>query len=138
MRYIKSCGFVAYKQIANENYYLIIKGRNGDVGFPKGHMEEGESEMQTAVRELKEETGIEVEALQGFRQMTEYKLKRIGAIKQVVYFLGKCTTDKIICQESEITSAVFLPYTQALCALTFDETKRILADAEEYIRIQKK
>ena len=39
MRYIKSCGFVAYKQIESRNYYLIIKSLNGDVGFPKGHME---------------------------------------------------------------------------------------------------
>lgn len=134
MRYIRSCGFVAYKQIGNENFYLIIKDRNGDVGFPKGHMEEGESEMQTAIRELKEETGVEVESIEGFRRQTEYKLKRVpGAIKQVVYFLGKCTSDKITPQQSEVKSAAFLHYADALGALTFDETKSILADAEDFI-----
>ena len=138
MRYIKSCGFVAYKQIDNENYYLIIKDRNGDVGFPKGHTEDGESEMQTAIRELKEETDIEVEAIDGFKRCVEYKLRRGNAIKQVVYFLGKCTRDKIICQKSEITSAAFLPYNEALSALTFDETKSILRDAEQTINQQKK
>ena len=135
MRYVKSCGFVAYKQIENENYYLIIKGRNGDVGFPKGRMEDGESELQTAIRELKEETGVEVEPIDGFRSLTEYKLKRAsGAIKQVVYFLGKCTDDNVVIQPSEILSAEFLSYADALKALTFEETKNILSVAESFIK----
>ena len=66
MRYIKSCGFVAYKQIENKNYYLIIKSLNGDIGFPKGHMEIGESELQTAIRELKEETGLDSAYMEQF------------------------------------------------------------------------
>ena len=68
MRYIKSCGFVAYKRIESINHYLIIKSLNGDMGFPKGHMESGESELQTAIRELKEETGVDVKVIQGFRR----------------------------------------------------------------------
>ena len=57
MNYEKSCGFVVYKKIDNINYYLLIKSLNGDVGFPKGHMELGETEIQTAIRELKDEMG---------------------------------------------------------------------------------
>ena len=64
MRYIKSCGFIVYKAENNENFYLIIKSHNGDVGFPKGHMEPGENELQTAIRELKEETGFTTEDLE--------------------------------------------------------------------------
>lgn len=138
MRYIKSCGFVAYKQIGNENYYLIIKGNNGDVGFPKGHMEEGESELQTAIRELKEETGVEVEPIDGFRRQIEYDLPRVpDAIKQSVYFLGRCVTEEIILQETEVAEAAFLSYAEALSALTFEETKIILRDAERAINQKK-
>ena len=72
MTYIKSCGFVAYKRIENINHYLIIQSLNGDVGFPKGHMESGESELETAIRELKEETGVDVKVIQGFRRQIEY------------------------------------------------------------------
>lgn len=135
MRYIKSCGFVAYKQIGNENYYLIIKGKNGDVGFPKGHVEDGESEIQTAIRELKEETGAEVEVIHGFRRQSEYKLKKPrGAVKQVVYFLGRCTIDRITCQPSEVDAADFMSFDDALRALTFEEMKDILKEAEDFIR----
>lgn len=138
MKYIKSCGFVAYRQVDNENYYLIIKSLNGDVGFPKGHMESGESELQTAIRELKEETGIEVKVIQGFRRQIEYELLKIpDTIKQSVYFLGECTSDKIVCQEYEVAQASFVSYEEALNNLTFIETKSILKDAEKFISLRK-
>lgn len=134
MRYIKSCGFVAYKRIENANYYLIIKSQNGDVGFPKGHMESGESELETAIRELKEETGVDVKVIQGFRRQIEYELRRVpDTIKQSVYFLGECTSDKIICQEAEVAEVSFISYEDALKILTFEETKNILKDAEIFI-----
>ena len=134
MRYIKSCGFVAYKQIGNEKYYLIIKSLNGDVGFPKGHMESGESELETAIRELKEETGVDVKVIPGFRRQIEYELRRISdTIKQSVYFLGECISDNIVCQEAEVTEAGFVSYEDALKLLTFDETKNILGDAEKFL-----
>ena len=136
VRYIKSCGFVTYKQIEGVNHYLIIKSLNGDVGFPKGHMEHGESELETAIRELKEETGVDVKVIQGFRREIEYKLHRIpDTIKQSVYFLGECTSDKIICQEAEVAEAGFIPYEDALKILTFEETKSILKDAEAIIKL---
>lgn len=134
MRYIKSCGFVAYKRIESINHYLIIKSLNGDMGFPKGHMESGESELQTAIRELKEETGVDVKVIQGFRRQIEYELRRIpDTIKQSVYFLGECTSDKIICQEAEVAEASFVSYEDALKILTFEETKNILKDAEIFV-----
>ena len=136
MQHIKSCGFVAYKQIENRNYYLIIKSLNGDVGFPKGHMELGEDELQTAIRELREETGIEVRVVTGFRRQIEYPLVGISnAIKQSVYFLGICESDSIVCQVEEVAEANFVSYEDALEILTFEETKSILKDAELFIRL---
>ena len=136
MRYIRSCGFVAYKRIENVNHYLIIKSLNGDIGFPKGHMEPGESEIETAVRELKEETGVDVKVIPGFRRQIEYELRRTpDTIKQSVYFLGECTSDKITCQEAEVAEASFISYKDALKILTFEETKNILKDAEAIIKL---
>jgi tRNA nucleotidyltransferase (CCA-adding enzyme) len=135
MKYIKSCGFIAYKQAENKNYYLIIKSLNGDVGFPKGHMENEESELQTATRELKEETGVEVEVVPGFRRQIEYPLPKVpGAIKQSIYFLGRCTSDRIFLQEAEVAEARFVSYEDALMLLTFEQTRNILKDAESYIQ----
>ncbi|MBR2340801.1 MAG: NUDIX domain-containing protein [Clostridia bacterium] len=134
MKYVKSCGFVVFKQTENENYYLIIKSSNEDVGFPKGHMEKGETELQTAIRELKEETNVEIKVVDGFRRQIEYKIpKTVDTIKQCVYFLGICTKDEIICQAEEVTEAAFMPYEKALSFLTFTETKDILTSAQEFI-----
>ena len=133
MKYIKSCGFIVCKQ-REKNYYLIIKSLNGDIGFPKGHMEENETELQTAIRELKEETNIEIRVVDGFRKQIEYKMpKTADTIKQSVYFLGICTNDEIVCQVGEVSEAFFLPYEKALEILTFTETKGILKSAQEFI-----
>lgn len=134
MRYIKSCGFIVYKAENNENFYLIIKSHNGDVGFPKGHMEPGENELQTAIRELKEETGMDVDTIHDFRYQIEYPLPRVpDAMKQTVYFLGKCASDDIIIQETEVASAEFVTYDKAIEKLTFEETKNMLKKAKDII-----
>ena len=134
MRYIKSCGFIVYKAENNENFYLIIKSHNGDVGFPKGHMEPGENELQTAIRELKEETRMDVDTIHDFRYQIEYPLPRVpDAMKQTVYFLGKCASDDIIIQETEVASAEFVTYDKAIEKLTFEETKNMLKKANDII-----
>ena len=130
----KSCGFIAYKTIDNANYYLLIRGINGDVGFPKGHVEGDESEIETAKRELKEETNIEVIPIDGFRKEIKYKMpSKKNTMKQVVYFLGKCINDKIVCQLEEITDAGFFTYSDAYKIITFDDSRKILVEAEEII-----
>ena len=134
MQYIKSCGFIVYKQVGAKNYYLLIKSLNGDVGFPKGHMEEKETELQTALRELKEETNAEIEIIDGFRKQIEYKMPKMrNTLKQSVYFLGKYQKNEIIPQVKEVAEAVFLPYEKALECLTFTETKNILICAQNFL-----
>ena len=68
---------------------------------PKGHMEEGESEVQTALREVKEETGLDIDLEDDFRQSVEYYPKP-NVKKQVVYFLGHARNDHVVRQEEEI------------------------------------
>lgn len=134
MQYVKSCGFIVYKTVENTNYYLIIQSTNGDIGFPKGHMEDGETELQTAIRELKEETNVDVEIIEGFRKQIEYPLpKRPDVIKQSVYFLGRAVTDDVICQEGEVINAAFVSYDDAMRTLTFEDTRRLLEDAKTYV-----
>ena len=134
MEYVTSCGFVPYREVGGERQYLIIHSRNGDCGFPKGHMEPGETEHETAIRELKEETNMEVRIIDGFRRQIEYPLPhRENVMKRSVYFLGKCADGTLVCQECEVAAALFVPFEEALEALTFEETKEILRDAEEFL-----
>ena len=134
MLYEKSCGFVVYKETEAGRQYLIIRGSHGEYGFPKGHTEPGETELETAIRELKEETDLQVQVIGGFRRQIAYQLRaNMNITKQAVYFLGKCHDDRITLQESELMEARFLPLDQALAQLSFDMIIRILKEADAYL-----
>lgn len=134
MIYEKSCGFVVCR-IEEQPLYLLIRAYNGEWGFPKGHMEPGETEIDTAHRELLEETGVTAEPVPGFRQAIEYPvLSRPGTIKQSVYFLGMAKSVEIVRQESEVAEAAFLPFEESLARLTFRDTRDILMAAERCIQ----
>ena len=134
MRYIKSCGAVVFTRLNNEIHYVIIRQTNGDWGFPKGHMELNETEYETAIRELKEETNVEVQVIDGFRRQIEYKFpNKANVMKQSVYFLGKCTAVDVVCQETEVSEALFVPIEVALELLSFEDTKNILKEVDIYL-----
>ena len=75
MREEISCGAVLYTRVEGEIKYLIIKQRGGHYGFPKGHMENGETEEETALRETWEETSLRPEIKKGFRKQVQYTLR---------------------------------------------------------------
>ena len=134
MKYEKSCGGVVYTRENNKIRYVIIQHLGGHWGFPKGHMEPGEDEQMTALREIQEEVGLSVSLVDGFRIEEQYPLpNKPGVTKQVVYFLAEYTQQEIRYQEEELTAACLLPYEEAIERLTFDETKRILAKANAYL-----
>ena len=65
----KSCGALVYRKKQDRLELLLIRHKNGGHwSFPKGHVETGETEPQTALREIKEETGLDVGLCEGFRQ----------------------------------------------------------------------
>lgn len=80
----KSCGAI----IINKNKVLLIRQKNGDIGFPKGHMESGEQEEETAIREVKEETNVNIIIDKTKRYQTSYFTDK-GIYKEVVYFVAK-------------------------------------------------
>lgn len=135
MRREKSCGFVAFKEEDGERLYLLIRSQRGEYGFPKGHTEPGETELETAERELKEETNVEVERVDGFRLQIEYMIpRRETVLKEAVYFLGRCKEGDIVCQEEEVSEAAFLRFEDALKLLPFENTRGVLREAEGFLR----
>ena len=135
MQYIKSCGAVVFTRHENKIFSVLIRHHNGDCGFPKGRMEPGETEQETALREIREEVGLNVRILDGFRQEACYPFpNRPDVMKQSVYFLAEYSDQKIQCQPSEVSEAYLLPYEEALKMLTFLETKVILEKAIQFLR----
>ena len=85
----KSCGVVPFRRASVEPEFLLLFQRgSGTWSFPKGHMEAGETEERTALRELFEETGFRPRLVPGARAATEYRISSV-ARKQVVFFLGE-------------------------------------------------
>lgn len=97
----KSCGVIPIRQTAGQVEILLVFERFSQCwSLPKGHMEAGESEEQTALRELFEETGLHADLIPGTRTFTQYPLSN-GCRKEVVYFLGN-VSGQIHTQDREV------------------------------------
>ncbi len=136
MRHEKSCGAVVYKTTENGIRFYIIRSRAGIWGFPKGHVEPGESERQTASREIKEETGLSVRLLRGFVTTEKYILKRRArsdTVKKVVYFLAEADDGTPQRQETEISEIRLVSYDEAMSMLQYESSRRILTEAWDHL-----
>ena len=130
----KSCGAVIFTRRDGEPEFLIVQEQAGAFSFPKGHVEGDETEEQTARREVFEETGLRLPFLEGFRVEDEYDLaEKPGTRKKVVYFLAEYYDEAIVLRKGEIRGAGFLTYAQALKCFEHEGTRRVLAQALEYV-----
>ena len=132
--YEKSCGAVVFNRLHKVPKVLLVKNKNGRYwSFPKGHVEYGETELETATREIKEETGLTVNSIDGFREVRTYS--PFGRIrKRVVFFLAEAYTDRVIIQEEEIDSSVWVSFKEAKNMCCYDTDKKVLAKAEQLVR----
>ena len=127
MQQEKSCGCIV---INEKNQVLLIHHNAGHWDFPKGHVEKGETEVQTAIREVKEETNIDVEVNDKYRYTVEYSPKE-NVIKEVVYFLAKNISDDKEAQLEEVSEVQWFDFEEALDKITYDTSKQILQKLKE-------
>lgn len=137
MTYEYSCGAVVFTRVEGVPHFVLIRAKGqpeGRHGFPKGHMEPGETEEQTALREIYEEVGLRVRLLPGFRAVSEYDLPHVeNTRKRVVFFLGEYENQTVEIQESEVVSAVLAPWPEALKLTEFEDSRRILTEAHDFL-----
>ena len=137
MKTEKSCGAVVFTRENGMIQYVIIRSTEGYYGFPKGHMEHGESEKETALREIKEETGLDVLLIDGFKTADVHPFSQPGqptALKQVIYFLAEFSRQKPSAQESEISDIQLMCYEKAIESFQFEGIKRVLHEADSFLR----
>ena len=133
MKYEKSCGAVIFRKDADGwNVLLIRHARGKHISFPKGHMEPGELESQTAEREVFEETGIRVKVDRRYRAENRYNI-RSDIQKLVVIFAAVTTQTEIIPQPEEIAEAKWYPVGEAMNRLTYERDRKILSAAQVHI-----
>lgn len=134
MLYEKSCGAIVYRKFHGNTEILLIKHVNsGHWSFPKGHVEEGETEAETAIREVKEETGLDIMLDTTFRETVQY-YPRKDTQKVVVYFLAKAKSYELIPQEEEIAAIKWVEIGNASALLTYENDKTIVNKAKIEIK----
>lgn len=129
----KSCGTITYKINNGRRYYLLVHHNAGHWGFPKGHVESGETEYETAIRETKEETDIDTEIVTDFRKVITYSPKE-NTIKDVVYFIGRASNDKYHNQESEVSEVRWVSEDKVLDLISYQDEKTIYKEVNNYLR----
>lgn len=116
----KSCGCI----IIEDGKVLLVKQTQGHWGFPKGHVEGNETEVETAIREVKEETNIDVEVEENKRYTMEYITNK-GKTKEVVYFMAKQIGGEIKKQESEINEIEWITFNEVFKVITHNNAKNL-------------
>ncbi len=131
--YEKSCGAVVYTIHNNSPLYLLIRNRSGHIGFPKGHVEYGEDELATMVREIYEETSLHVTPDPTFR--CEYHYVLWGVVhKRAVYSMAQFSYGhSVTTMENEIFGDWLVPFAEARKLLSYDNDRNILEEAHEKI-----
>lgn len=133
-----SCGVIPYRIKDGGREFLLIQHNAGHWAFPKGHPEEGESDLDTARRELLEETGLaavtidEGSPFEESYQFTKRSGKQVN--KRVVYFLGEVGPgQQVQLQEEEVADHAWGTAKQTREKLTFDEGKALLDAVLAYL-----
>ena len=133
----KSCGAVVFLK-NTEAKYLLLHYEAGHWDFVKGNVEPNESEKDTVIRELQEETGIaDGRFINGFREKIEYFYRRQGATihKEVIFFLIETHTEKIKLSYEHV-GYTWLDYPNAMKRLTFKNAKEVLQKAHKLSKIR--
>ena len=87
----KSCGVLPYRMVdGRQEFLLVFETYSKCWSLPKGHIEAGETDVQAALRELYEETGLTATLDTSRCASIEYPISNF-ARKQVVFFLGEVT-----------------------------------------------
>jgi 8-oxo-dGTP pyrophosphatase MutT (NUDIX family) len=147
----KSAGAIIYRREADNIYYLLLhytpseKGKRGQWGFAKGHVEQGETDIETAKREVAEETGIEdLKIIPGFKEIEKYffrknyglegeaRKKAPWVFKLVVFFLAETKTKDVKISDEHI-DFIWLPIDEAIKKTTFKDSKDLLRRANEFV-----
>src|SRR5437879_1098121 len=125
---IKAAGAILYKLEKTTPKFLILRSaKHHEWGPPKGHADEGESEIETAVREIFEETGMrKAKFVAGFREALVYEVEKKGRrrTKESVYFLCEMLSDDITLSD-EHSEAFMATLDEIEMMVAHEDLKRI-------------
>ncbi|WP_203640936.1 bis(5'-nucleosyl)-tetraphosphatase [Levilactobacillus andaensis] len=127
-------GAVVYRLKNNQPEYLLLKSATSNFwGFPKGHVEGNETDIETAVREIREETQLQATIDPEFHADLDYDMKN-GHHKHVVLYTSQVPADVTITRQvEEISEYGWFDYQTARKTLSYDNLKGLLDQANTYL-----
>ncbi|KAK3588630.1 hypothetical protein CHS0354_021498 [Potamilus streckersoni] len=135
---VVAAGFLIFRRVSSEVQYLLLQTSYGEHHWtpPKGHVDPGEDEMQTAYRETKEEAGLDVEQLnliKNFKKELKYDVQ--GKPKKVIYWLSELKDPNTpVTLSDEHQSYKWLKLEDAVQFAKYPEMRKVLKDADNYIQ----
>lgn len=134
-------GFVIFRRTDEGVKFLLLYRRGSYWNFPKGHFEEGEQSLDTALRETQEETGIRKEDLRfisNFRGYEKYTFEQGGERihDTVILYLAETKKAEVTIDPEEHSGFAWFTYYDALKTIgkKYIATKRVLKQAHDFIR----
>lgn len=127
-------GAVVYQMRSGKPFYLLLQSATSDFwGFPKGHVEGQESLVDTAKREIHEETKLTVAVDTTFQSETQYQMKN-GNLKKMTLFVSEVPVGvSVERQVAEISASGWFDYATARNRLSYENLRAMLDEANEYI-----
>lgn len=139
MKTVYAAGIIVYTLQGTHIYYLLLHHTAGHWSLPKGRREEEETDKQTALRELHEETGLIIKNLnESFSLSLSYEVfyNNEYVTKIVTYFVEQ-VPDTTITLSPEHDQFLWCSFEKAINTLTHQNSKNILEKAHEYIQKNK-
>ena len=130
MRKVESFGVIPLikDQLGQYRVLLILHSKGSHWGFPKGKANPRETPLESATRELKEETGLDIEVILSEVPITEqYQFRHRGErIVKVVHYFPALVKGELALQVEEVREAKWLSLDLAEQQLSFKEARQIL------------
>ena len=130
-----SAGAILFRQRRERREYLLLKSRPGDWEFPKGGVEGDEELQQTAIREVREEAGIDdFRLVDGFRREYDYVFEAGGdTIHKTVHLFIARSFESSAELSKEHRDLQWRDYEQAVNTITQDGPREIFEEAHDYL-----
>jgi bis(5'-nucleosidyl)-tetraphosphatase len=131
----RSAGAIVVHRSDSKIEYLILHYPAGHWDFPKGNVEKGESELDAAIREIGEETGLtDLKFINGFKKMIQYYYRKGDQLvkKTVTFYLAESKT-KDVKISFEHQGYVWLPIDEALAKVTYQNARNVLKEAHRFL-----